>query len=788
MTAPRQTARVRKGPLDATIPVVAAPRLRNPPPRNGYSPPPFARIALIAGLLLPFGAYAEQSTLLPTVVVTATRSAKAANETPVATHVVTAEQMERRNIKTIDEAVSLIPGVFQRRGKGFMDTLNAITLRGVPDAKRTLILVDGIPLNDAYTGAGDVGGFAPEDLEQVEVAIGPGSSLYGSSAMGGVVNFVSRQPKGEEYRFKVGFGDGLGTDRAPAGLTRVYASAGNAWESGLSLMVSAAQTRTDGYVTDEVRSTTAPPATVSGAVPTTTPTGATTYIIGDKGDNHWRDYQMSLRAGFRLTEETSLNAFFRRTAYRYDYDDFKTYLRDAAGEEVWTYTNGSTVREAAFLPGEGERSQDIYGLGLEARIGESLLKIQAGVVNAGTNWYTTVGSTSTAATRDGGPVAAGYSQTPSRSRHVEATVTSPLFLQHLLVWGATWRDEKADTTEYDLADWRDPGSRTSKVSESDGKATTTGLFAQAEIEVNEAVRAYAGLRYDHWRATDGYSAKFGVGGFSQTYDSKTAKAVSPRVGVNWTVSPAVHLRASLGKAFRAPNIYDLYRTWRSAAGTTFAGNPNLDPETMTGLDFGGDFKPWPGADLKATVYYNEFDDLIYRKTIRDAAEALALCGQPLNAAENNCRVWSNAGKARGQGIEVSLHQTLSQHWALFGSLAYNDTEILENDSNPASEGKRFTYVPQKTAALGAEWRQGPWSASAFARYVSQRYSVDDNSDKVTGVPGAFDPYTVVDFKTGYRLNRHLKVALSIDNLFDREYYASYRAPGRAWFLELSGAF
>src|SRR5690606_1823151 len=110
---------------------MTAPRLRNPLPRNGYSPPPFARIALIAGLLLPLGAGAEQSTLLPTVVVTATRSAKAANETPVATHVVTAEQMERRNIKTIDEAVSLIPGVFQRRGKGFMDTLNAITLRGV---------------------------------------------------------------------------------------------------------------------------------------------------------------------------------------------------------------------------------------------------------------------------------------------------------------------------------------------------------------------------------------------------------------------------------------------------------------------------------------------------------------------------------------------------------------------------------------------------------------------------------------------------------------------------------
>ena len=746
------------------------------------------RMSAIAASLAAVGAQADEPARLPETVVTATRSVKPVDETPVASYLVTAEQMQRRNMKSIDDAVNLIPGVFQRRGKSFMDTLNAMTLRGVPDAKRSLIMIDGLPLNDAYTGGADVGGFAPEDLERIEVVLGPGSSLYGSSAMGGVINFVSRMPKGEEYRVKIGYGDGLGADRAPANFARAYVSAGNAWQSGLSLLLSAAGTRTDGYVTDEVRSTTAPPAGVSGATRTTTPSGATTYVIGDKGDNGWRDSQVAVRAGFQVGEATALNASYNRIAYRYDYENYRTYLRNAAGTPVWTYTNGATVREAAFLPGQGEVIRDIYGLGLETRVGDSKLKLQAGVVDVGANWYTTVSSTSTTATRGGGAAAMGYSETPSRSSQTEATVTTPVFGPHLLVWGATWRGEKADTTEYDLTDWRNPDSRTSKASESGGKAATIGLFAQAEIEVSKAMRAYAGLRYDHWEASDGYSAKFGAGAFSRTYPGKTSEAFSPRLGVTWSLSPGVLLRASLGKAFRAPNIYDLYRTWRSTAGTTFAGNPDLVPETMTGLDFGGDFKPWQGAELKATVYRNEFEDMIYRKTVKDNAEALSVCGQALNAAKDNCRVWGNAGKARGQGVEVSLRQALSSAWAVIGSLAYNDTRIQENALNPASEGKQFPQVPEQTASLAADWQQGPWSASAAARYVSQRYTTDDNSDTVTGVPGAYDPYTVVDLKVGYQINRNLKAAVSVDNLFNEEYYASYRAPGRSWFLELSGSF
>jgi iron complex outermembrane recepter protein len=742
---------------------------------------------LMALSLFASGAGAEEAVSLAEIVVTATRTAKPVDETPGASYVVTARDMEKRNVKSIDEAISLIPGVFQRRGKGAMDTLNAITLRGVPDAKRSLIMVDGLPINDAYTNGADVGGFAPDDLERVEVALGPGSSLYGSSAMGGVVNFVSRMPQGEEYRFKLGYGDGLGTDRASAHLKRAYLSAGNVWQNGLSLIVSAAGTQTDGYVTEDVRSSTAVPGSVSGAMATTTTAGLRTYVIGDKGDNGYRDAQFAVRGKFKVSNTTSLNASYQRTAYHYDSENPNTYLHNAAGADVWTYgSGGATVRAAAFLPGQGEVVRDLFGLGAETRVGDSLLKLQAGVVNVGANWYTTVSSTTASATLAGGAAATAYSQTPSRSTQLEATVTTPLLERHQLVWGAVRRDEKADTTEYDLADWRAPDSRTAKASESGGKAVTTGLFGQLEIEVTPVLRAFAGVRYDHWQASDGYAVKYGSGAFSRRFAGQSADAVSPRLGATWSLTPAAMLRASFGGAFRAPNVYELYRTWRATSGTVYASNPDLTPETMTGVDFGGDFKPWSGAELKATVYRNEFKDMIYRKTVKDDAEALRVCAQALSVGA--CSVGMNAGRARGQGMELSLRQKLFSEWAVFGGLAWNDTKILENALNPASVGKQFPQVPRQTATLGSDWERGAWSGSASARYVAQRYSADDNSDTVTGVPGAYDPYTVVDLKAAYRIDSKLKAALSIDNLFNREYYASYRAPGRAWFLELSGAF
>lgn len=76
-----------------------------------------------------------------------------------------------------------------------MDTLAGLSLRGFSEQKRTLILMDGVPLNDSYSGGVRYGGLLPENVERIEVAKGPFSSLYGGYAMGGVVNILTKMPK-----------------------------------------------------------------------------------------------------------------------------------------------------------------------------------------------------------------------------------------------------------------------------------------------------------------------------------------------------------------------------------------------------------------------------------------------------------------------------------------------------------------------------------------------------------------------------------------------------------------
>ena len=122
-----------------------------------------------------FPAFAEekQEAKLEEIVVTATRTETSVESAPASVSVVTKEKIELKAPKTIDEALNDISGVFVKRGKGLMDTLPFITLRGIPEQKRTLILMDGVVLNSPYWGGVKMGGYYPEDLERVEVVKGP---------------------------------------------------------------------------------------------------------------------------------------------------------------------------------------------------------------------------------------------------------------------------------------------------------------------------------------------------------------------------------------------------------------------------------------------------------------------------------------------------------------------------------------------------------------------------------------------------------------------------------------
>lgn len=145
--------------------------------------------------LLPLSARAETpADTLPEVVVTATRLPAIAADTPGA-RVIDAEAIEQRGAVFATDILADVPGLSVYRA-GF-GGVASVRIRGVSQDK-SLVLVDGVPVNDASQPAGgfDFSGFDLGDVERVEVLSGPQSSLWGSDAIGGVIAFTSRELDG----------------------------------------------------------------------------------------------------------------------------------------------------------------------------------------------------------------------------------------------------------------------------------------------------------------------------------------------------------------------------------------------------------------------------------------------------------------------------------------------------------------------------------------------------------------------------------------------------------------
>lgn len=151
----------------------------------------------IASASLALTAQAQESARLDNIVVTAAGFEQALQDAPASISVVTREELERKRYSNIAEAIAEVPGVDVRSGVGKTGGLN-VSIRGMP-SHYTLILIDGRRQN----ASGDVtpNGFGETStsfmpplsaIERIEVIRGPMSTLYGSDAMGGVINIITR--------------------------------------------------------------------------------------------------------------------------------------------------------------------------------------------------------------------------------------------------------------------------------------------------------------------------------------------------------------------------------------------------------------------------------------------------------------------------------------------------------------------------------------------------------------------------------------------------------------------
>ena len=163
------------------------------------------KVAVLAGVVWASGlprVFAQEAGQRPTLhdelTVTATRTETRVADTPASVVVLTREDVANAAAPTIDDALRQVAGftLFRRTGSRVANpTSQGVTLRGVgaSGASRALVLDDGVPLNDPFGGWVYWGRVPRVALERVEVLRGGASDLYGSSAMGGVIQFIRRK-------------------------------------------------------------------------------------------------------------------------------------------------------------------------------------------------------------------------------------------------------------------------------------------------------------------------------------------------------------------------------------------------------------------------------------------------------------------------------------------------------------------------------------------------------------------------------------------------------------------
>ena len=273
--------------------------------------------------------------------------------------------------------------------------------------------------------------------------------------------------------------------------------------------------------------------------------------------------------------------------------------------------------------------------------------------------------------------------------------------------------------------------------------TAVGIYIQDQIDLTERWKALIGVRYDDFEQEITNRATGVV-----TTQSDTA--TSPRVGLVFDASEKLSVYASFSKGFRPNGGFN-------AAGQSFA------PEFSKSYEIGTKLST-EDKRISATV-------ALYK-----AEKSNILTADPVNAGFSIA-----AGEAESKGVELDITGQLTDDTMVYFSYAHTQAEITKSVLDPnfglaLPVGSKLINIPQNNfnflVMQGFNVGSGRGSVGAGVTYVADRLGE-------TGVPSFVLPaYTLINLTGSYSPTESLKITVDVDNLFDKEYYASSYA--RLW--------
>ena len=702
--------------------------------------------AAVMGVLMGIGVsegYAESPAAysLDTVVVTATRTESTIKNTPASVSVVTAEEIAERNVRTITEAIAMLPGVYDARPQGMSDVGNSIQIRGYSEDS-ILVLYDGMPLNDAYDGGVNWSAVSINDVKKIELVRGAASSLYGGRAVGAVINIESKDPDKDGAKAYMSYGSHSTWKRG--------VSVSQKLSDCLSASFGYENRQTDGYLKKysyaSKGTASSPSGTVgTGAVTTEKYNGSTIYLLGTPGTGASKDNTYNLKLKYKFNDSQSLTYRYTHDRYKYYGKDPVSYIRDAEGNALFEGSvllpNGKYYHfgESDFTDYYGRRRVDIHALSYKDDNNKILFNL--GVTNVKDNGYST------------GSDFAGKG-TGSDARYPNKSYKSDFQKEwdlgrHTLVAGFDIQRDSMDYIKSKLAHWKDKNSVTSETSRMGGKNLTAALFVQDEYKINDQWNVYGGFRFDHYRKYDGYyrDASSSIKQKNENYNE-----LSPKLSFEYKPQDTVSYYISYGHSFNAPTLYEMYR---NDPGYGYIANPDLDPETTNTFEIGMKKQIGTKTNLTMSVYHAKTKDMIIAVKRADGK-----------------RWYVNQDQARRIGAELDVNHTFGQFFSAYANYSYEKAE----DEN----GDRIYSVPRHIFHSGIQYNREKWNAYLEGQYISGRNEPGEVTHRLYSEDAVF----TMNLGVNLHVYQGAVLGLAVNNLLDKEYWAWQKAAGRTYTVSL----
>ena len=641
------------------------------------------------------------------IVVTATRSAKSVEEVFADVDLVTQKDIENSSASNVDDILRRLGGVDIRRPSDMGITSPiTINIRGVGGAggKRVLFMMDGVPLNSALTGFVQPNQIQLSSIERVEVVKGPFSSLYGSNAMGGVINIISKKRKTD------------GVDIVPMFKSGNYGFI----ETGVSVLG-----RKGGF----------------------------SYSLDGSYrsiDNHYRrDKQVK----YAFNPATGgFDKSYKDVSDNSDYDDRRLFARfnydfsDATGIMfTGSYTKADTeMGKTHYLPVERDvdTEKKLYFLSLSGHT--TVLNSLNIDMRVFTN-YDKNDSKCEHIIKNTAPFGPpflfeyGYREYWGRDTGIQIKASMPLGNLNYITAGADfsfkkgyWKNSKEDGTVIGHT--------------MDESMNSQAIYLQNETELFSSLIVTLGVRYD--------------------MNSESEDSFSPKLGLLYKLNDRVSFRGSAGRAFRAPNLNELYTpTWMMIPGVPFESNPDLDPEIIWSYDLGTSIRLTDRIDFNLTGFYSKAKDLIS------------------NPITGGVMRYENIDEVETDGFEVGLEGKILPWLSGYVNYTYTHSEdkkegrLGDRPLHQANAGIRTVHE------FGAKTRV---TASLDARYNGSMFF----EDRRTGKKIDLDPFTVLDFNLRLDLFDRLQIKGAVTNITNEDYeiHGSVLGPERCYWVGIDYRF